>query len=558
MSAQARRRARSGSTRTAGARRVRPPGRQSRTAWRLWRGWPAVLALGPGALVPAAGAQEAREPPPIPYVDDFVHDGHVGEWRARPIDRVLSATDGTPQALLWTGRVAQGLVVAAEVRYGGGVAGDVHLRVGLAGADSVRLPPIGWGHQFGFEVLEGAEDCEGRELVEDVEGCRAWYERQRAHRSRLPALFARDWRIPLGRPEDLREAGAHPMIVALPAPARASLSGLAPASSPSAKGRPIAGTEGGVGLEILIPWAAFPPVRAPDLEAVRLRVEWLDTAGAGEPGWWPRGVPARRLERPLRHRVTPCDYGIAGVFIERAGGRLRRPASPTARVYMIPDGSADLRELIVLDNEAAGYLYDPLPETFSPAAYRTSYEVLDVGRDERLCTPTLALARGGERISPPDWTATGEGDPFALEVDAGELDVRRAPEGDLLVKSGPRVLWSYYGSGQCGACPRVGLDMFRVSTADGEIRPLLRIHEVAEPGASDVEILVGDDWGTIELYKSATAWDEDPPVVTWSVTRFCRASDPGGAAYENCGEERDVPEPPRRLRSRYDAEPGGP
>ncbi|MDX1394492.1 MAG: hypothetical protein R3195_08875 [Gemmatimonadota bacterium] len=534
---------------------------------------PGRLAALAGALlcaaawpIPAGAVQEARADeraapgPPIPFVDDFIHDGGVGEWRARPIDRILPATGSIPQALLWVGQVDEGIVVAAEIRSGVTPDAEATLRIGVRGAGDIALPPIGWGHQFGFVVLEEASDCEDREVGEDDPTvCQAWLARQRDFRAALPPLFEREWRLRLTGTDDIREAAAGPAFARLPEAARAALAPLEPGGGPSARSRPIVGTEGGVGIEVLIPWSAFPPVRAPLLEAARIALDWVDPAA--EAAWdraWLAAAGVRPLGAPLDHTITPCAYGVARLLIPGGDGRMSRPASDGAVAYMIPEGSGDLRSLIVLDNVAAGYQYEPGPDTWSPAAYRPTYGVLDVGRGERICTPVLAFAPAGDDAPPVTRATTSEGDWFALQVEPRELEVRRLDDGDLLVKSGGRVVWSYYGSGQCGACPRVGIDMFHISTESGTITPALRFMQTAEPTVRDFEIDVTDDWGTITIYRSEPRLGTDDLEVDWSLTRHCLVLTPGvPAVYEECGSESNVDAPPARLRNRYLSGPPG-
>lgn len=509
----------------------------------------AAALIGAG---PIAGQASAV---PIPEIDDFRHDGSVREWRARPIDRILPGVGRIPQALLWIGQIPEGLVVAAEIRSGVEPDGNATLRIGLGGGREVAFPPIGWGHQFGFEVMADSTGCSDLEFgTADPAGCEAWFSRQRTYREALPALFEREWRVQLARPEAIEEVTAGPAFARLPQTVRDRIGPLAPRGNPLVRARPIAGTEGGTGLEILIPWSALPPVRAPILDAVRVQVAWLDPeAPLAWDETWLGGVIPRPLARPLEHTLTPCGYGLRGVLIPGGEDRLSRPASKDAVVYMIPEGTGDLRSLIVLDNEAVGYQYEPAPETVSPAAFQPRYEVLDIGRGERLCTPVLAFSKDGVGSAGSDWTATGEGDWFGLQVDARELDVRRLDDGNLLVKSGARVLWSYYGSGQCGGCPRVRLDLFHISTSSGEITTALRFNEIAMPGTADIEIEVSEDWRTVTLFRSRTDFDVDPPVTTWKRTAYCMVDDASGSppAYGVCGEDEDVPEPPNRLRRRY-------
>ena len=508
----------------------------------------ALLGFAYAWVTPAFG--QAAAGAVIPHVEEFRHDGNVGEWRARPIDRILPAIGRIPQALVWVGQAAEGLVVAAEIRSGVDPDEDATLRIGLRGAGDIELPPVGWGHQFGFEVLASPEDCAAREFGdEDPAACEAWFRRQQDFRASLPPLFEREWRLRLTMPEDVREARASPAYRRLPEIVRDAIGPLEPRGRPLAKTRPIVGTEGGVGVEFLIPWSSFPPVRAPSLASVHLAFEWLG-ANPVEDSWVLRsGV--RPLQNALDHVITPCEYGLEGVLIPGGEDRFSRAASPGAVAYMIPEGSGDLRSLIVLDNEAEGYLYDPTGDTWSPAAFEPTFEVLDVGRGERLCTPVLAYARDGGRVGASDWTETGEGDWFSLQVDPRELDVRRLDNGDLLVKSGTRVAWSYFGSGQCGGCPRVGLDFFHVSQRTGRITPILRFLALAEPTVRDVEVVVSEDWKTVDVWQSEPDFEGDDLRSIWSLTRYCLDDAARGDAFEVCAEETDVPEPQDRLRRRY-------
>lgn len=516
-----------------------------------------LLAQDGGRAVQAASG-------PIPHVADFRHDGAVGEWRARPIDRILPAAGAIPQALLWIGAVDEGIVVAAEIRSGVRPDEEATLAIGLQDGADPEFPPIGWGHQFGFETLEDETGCAELEFGgEDRDACEDWYLRQVDYRAALAPIFGREWRIPVSHPDDSEEARATPAFARLPAYIREGIAVLEPVGGPLVRSRPIAGTEGGAGIEILILWSAFPPIRAPDLTEVRVSAAWL----ADEPGPGLDSASPRPLAAPLRHRLTPCGYGLDDLLIPGGEDRFARPASEGAVAYMTPEASGDLRSLVVLDNEAAGYLYEPERETLSPAAFRPAYEVLDVGRGERICTPVLAFAPAGgvgADSIPADAdpagagaAGAGEGDRFGLQVDARTLDVRRLDDGGLLVRSGPRVAWSYYGSGQCGACPRVGVDVFHIDPESGVITPALRFFQVADAGIRDVEIDVSESWDSVTVHLSAPSGDpSDPaaefPDARWSAIRYCLLRVPREAAtYEECGREADVPEPPNRLRRLY-------
>ena len=121
------------------------------------------------------------------------------------------------------------------------------------------------------------------------------------------------------------------------------------------------------------------------------------------------------------------------------------------------------------------------------------------------------------------------------------------------MKEGPRVWFSYYGSGQCGACPRVGVRVHHIDAESGAVTEALAYARVADAGSSDVEIEVSEDWGEITAYESITDWEVEPPETHWRATRFCfrDAEDGQRPRYDVCGEDEPVSEPPERLRLRY-------
>ncbi len=509
-----------------------------------------LAAPGPALLTAQASAGDT-----IPRVADFILDGELGEWRMRSTDQVLPATSTMPQALVWIGQVDGGLAVAVEIRATGAPGGeDARLSVWLADADPPTLPPVGWGHQFGFETLESEAECETMEWGEDLQAfCAEWFRDQVEHRADLAPLFERRWVVSVRTPESPTETLARPAYVALAPEVRSKLEPLEPLSDPAARGGSIAGTPGALGLEVLVPWEAFPPVKALDLTAVRVSVGLIagDT-GTGHP--LPEGLLPRPLAEPLAHRLTPCGYGIRQIAIfsePRIGARL---PSDQAGLYMVPDRSGELRRLIVIDNEARGYQYEPEATSVSPAAFVADYHALELAGDEVLCGPFLAH-KGGERVSDTvEGTRSGEESPWPFLVDARHVETRQLADGDWLVKEGPRAWWTYYGSGQCGACPRIGVRIYHVDTGTGVVTETLGFTQLAGGGVSDVEIEVSEDWLEVTAFELVADWEKDPPETHWRATRYCFRDAAAGQRprYDVCGEEEPVPEPPKRLRLQYE------
>ena len=122
----------------------------------------------------------------------------------------------------------------------------------------------------------------------------------------------------------------------------------------------------------------------------------------------------------------------------------------------------------------------------------------------------------------------------------------------MLVLAKPRVFYSHYGAGQCGGCPRVGADLYHVSTTTGEVTTLFDILEIPQPAARDVEIRVSEDWSEVTVYVGETDPSGDPPVTLWTALRQCRPSAGDlSSAYVPCGVDEGVDEPAVRLRARY-------
>ena len=510
-----------------------------------------LVVLGPGSPG-TVGQASPRDT--IPRVADFVLDGELGEWRPRPTDRVLPATSTTPQALVWIGQVDGGLAVAAEIR--AAAAADLEnarLSIWLADAEPPALPPIGWGHQFGFETLESEAECEALDWGEEPQAfCAEWFRDQVRYRERLMPLFERRWSVSASAADAPDETLARPAFASLAPETRAKLGPLEPRGGPEARRRPVAGTPAALGLEVLIPWDAFPPVKALDLAALRVNVGW-SSEGEGAAAALDEEIVPRPLAIPLEHRLTPCGYGLRQIAIFGGPETGVRFPSDRAGLYMIPDGSSNLDRLIVIDNEAAGYQYEPDSTSVSPVAFEATYSVLDLGGDELLCAPFLAYKRG-ERVSGTvEETRSGDESPWRFLIDARHVETRRLADGDWLVKEGPRAWWSYYGSGQCGACPRIGIRVYHVDSETNEVTEALGFLQLAG-GVLDVELEVSEDWLEVTAYESVADRELEPPEIHWKATRYCfqDASADQPPRYEICGEEEPVPEPPRRLRLQYE------
>jgi hypothetical protein len=384
--------------------------------------------------------------------------------------------------------------------------------VWLASPEEPELPPIGWGHQFGGERLDSDADCDRHEssnIYESTEqvraACRSWYHAQEEHREAVAQLFARRWEIDA---KGVVETLATSAYDALSEPAREAIRPLRPESSAPV----VLGSVGSVAHAIRIPWSAFPPMRSLDLNAIALRVDvttttdpsvrcttsWLAAAGPADAPF--RATLSRvALAHPRHSVLTPCRYEPRQALVGHGPERAFEEPSADAVVYYVPGPSLDVRRVIVVDNQAAGYQYLPNEESFSPIASTAEFTVQPIGHGGVLCGPRLAYA-DAERVVRAEYV------PYA---DVRPL-VKRLSDAAILVRYGPYASYSFYGSGQCGACPRAELTIYRL-----DVRPpptlseVFGLVDVVDSGMADLDVRVSPDWRTITVLTTVTSDDEN-------------------------------------------------
>ena len=139
------------------------------------------------------------------------------------------------------------------------------------------------------------------------------------------------------------------------------------------------------------------------------------------------------------------------------------------------------RDAFIVVNEGKGYQYEP--EALSPTAHPVHYFWHVIGENEWVCGPHLTYRKGDKRQS------------FDVDVDEDGFDAHRLPGGDLLIKVGPRVYGSAFGSGQCGACPRTELRVFRLNT-NMKIQNALELGRIVDTDESH-DFTVSPDWSQV-------------------------------------------------------------
>lgn len=494
---------------------------------------------------------------------DFLFDGDVKEWQATAPTFVLTKYQPLGrEGNIWIGRAEQGLIVAGKIR------GDKprwpqspdqmaltdHIEVWLSDVNEPELPSIGWGNQFGNEVLTSETDCirfksqETRRSNEDaVKECTSWYKAQLKYRKAVSKLFVRQWQI---APALTVETYSSPAFLSFDQDIQKKLSLLKPSGSPEVKVLEAAGKDHSYSFEMVIPWNAFPPLKPLQLKNIRIMVD-VFSPGKGERkyGAFSSTSPNRKYGQvqtfntlTLKSRdyyLTPCNYELPNsdpvIALDPSVRYLS--ASPAAQLYFLPTENLDLRTLLLLDNEVHGYQYNPDPKSNSPIVHSVNFFTLQITPQELICGPRLAYVKDG---------AVYKWQNFVIDSQKF-FDARKQGDGSTLVKEGPRVFYSYYGSGQCGACPRVLLNIYHIDTKNKVASEAFTYEGMTQTEISDIDIHVSEDWKTVTIFEEHSNYDtgNGGERNRWTKSDYCL--DLTAGEYNACGSQDPSPSPSLRV-----------
>jgi hypothetical protein len=472
-------------------------------------------------------------------------DGSIDEYTSAPPDIILTPQgEGARRGRLWIRNIGKGLLIAGDIEGGppdfprntDSLLAKDHIEIWLtAGVDPV-LPPIGWGHQFGENTLpKGADSCADdleapRDPSPDAQReCREWAAKQQKYRRYFQRLFLRQWLLAPDYGIESFAAPAYEEISSRFASKEEIPQVLKPRGIPKFW---YSRSPKGYTFQILIPYGIFPPLPSLDLRDLRLLVDVFSAAPMGKKMGafsgsslarvWarPETFNTLRIDPPRVFHMTPCDLPLNGTDIY---GHVRD-------AWFIPQeeqrGEYESDAFLIV-NGAAGYRYEPAG--LSPVIRPINDFWISVSPGEWICGPRLTRKKDNQRTA------------FEQRVDAEGLATHRLPNGDLLVKVGPSVSYSEFGSGQCGGCPSTDLTIYRL-TPDNKIFGALKLGNVISiQGPQAQDFTVSPDWSQITEYDQEQD-DEKGNFGSWSSTTYCLKD----SHYEKCGEKSDVvpPNPP--------------
>jgi hypothetical protein len=522
----------------------------------------ALMLLSAPAIPQEKPAATAPAPIKVPQVLGRGLAYDIKPYNDRPADLTLIPHGaGARRGKLWLDNIGSGLLVVGQVdgehpdfpRNKNLILEKDHLEIWLADSKDPDLPPLGWGNQFDQVTLpNGADSCAEWARKVDTPAapnasgaekrCRTWADTQAQYRPSLKRLFVRQWLVTPDYAVESFAAPAYDRIAQRFASDRPGSEEVPTPLKPSdlLQMRFLAPREDhGYTFEILIPFTEFPPLSSTELRELRVLVDVFNPPPAGKKaGAYATSSPSRVYARPdtfnqltfdppQQFHLTPCDVPLAA----------KDKYQDTHPAWFVPQAVQGFdfeSDAFILVNDGGGYQYEP--EALSPVARPVHHFWHVIGTNEYVCGPYLSYRRGEKLLN------------FDVDVDRDGFDARRLPGGDLLIKVGPRVYGSEFGAGQCGACPRTDLRIFRIG-ADLHLQEMLNLGGIVDNGSgASQDFSVSRDWSHVVQYDEGAMDDQGKPGP-WSSTTWCR----GESAYRQC-DHQDTAEPPdppvlKELRS---------
>ena len=441
-----------------------------------------------------------------------------------PTFNLIKLQPNSRTGLIWVGQSVQGLFIVGKI-FGAppkwpqtlaALIDSDYIELWLASVDQINLPPVGWGNQFGNETLTSASDCKHYKNVSThdfINECPQWFNKQIAYRQSFNKLFIRQWQL---APTLVNETYATPAYNELSTLTNNQLTPLKPGANPQIIVRPATHKNYAYDFTIFIPWNALPPAQQLSLDHLRLLVN-IFNPGANQPTA-SKNIPINpasfnliQLSKPQHYFITACQYDLQNLLINANNNATDFiAASHQAKAYFMPGDKLDIRSVLIVDNNAKGYQYVPNMHTYSPLVYTEDFFMRPLTTATKpthlVCGPPLAVSSNGNITR-------------ANAVVNNTITVHNLPDGDWLIQDGPRVVYYYFGTGQCGACPRVKLSMYVIDQKTNAIKSAFDYITIVDPLYEDVDIHITPDGKSITLYKGKV--DAEKETTLWQAETYC-------------------------------------
>lgn len=452
-----------------------------------------LLSATPDGGTPSAAADLSLiEPLPA----GFQVDGRLDEWKEPPTltlgpenqvagDSKVSSPEDL-SAKVWLAIGPEGLAIAGDVRDDRVLPSTKpaelnsdHVEVWLA-LPTQPIPPLAYTNQFGAQEVPTPDDCNKDPPHGDPEACRKWWKEQSARRRKLAQSLLAQYA--------LSAAGAvrFGQDVAL-GPVRFET------------------VPGGYHFEALVPSTAFPRTVEAPLAHLRVLVDIVDNdEGHARQESFLSSAPTRRFGDPATfHAVTltkPLSYAAWPELFERALAEASQQGDDDGWPAISYQPGPRVSAFQVWFNRRMAYQYSP--ELPSPDVVE-----VDLSKEQSLAklgeVELISVSAGVSSVGGTNrWLVSRRGSTI-LDVKTGfGGSVRAARRGDAVY-----LLSVYEGSyqedghGNCGACPVVGLSLYRMGP-DGKFSEPLFSDDAGGPpnGELDPKWKASADLSRIELY----------------------------------------------------------
>jgi len=491
---------------------------------------------------------QKQQPIPVPEFHPTSAGNISSALKGAPPDlKLLSKEPGSRTGQLWIRNLGNALLIAGQIdgdapqfpRNKNEILSKDHIEVWLATTPDVPLPPVGWGHQFGEQLLpRGPDSCaewvkgsnpDASDRNEREKECRTWAAKQQQYRMAFKKLFVRQWLLTPDFSSESYATPAYELITAKYAPDPKTDAGQA-LTMLQPKGEVHMTYASGYNFQIQIPYSAFPPVNTLELKNLWLMVDVFSSAAPGKRmGPYSSSSPLRAFGKPetfnqlqlqpqRSFQLSPCGAGLEG----------RDKYGNKHRGWFLPahdQGARFEADSFIVVNEAEGYAYDP--SGLSPVARTIHHFWQKLGPDEWICGPDLAYRKALSAKR------------YEERVDEQGLAGKRLQDGTLLIKSGPLVYYSEFGSGQCGACPRYDLHILALDK-NLKAKQVLSLGGVFQGDDDAADFALSPNWLQVIHYQQQRSESNDENAKpTWLATTYCLRD----MEYVKCGEKKDVQPP---------------